>query len=108
MIIYQFLSTKEKINMEWSYEMMWGKVEILPTLARKGPIEKVTYEARSKGGERIDRVGGENCKCKCPEEETNLGWTKVRKEARGLRWQDLACNKRTQGPRTSWPDHGGP
>lgn len=43
--------------MEWSYEMMWGKVEILPTLARKGPTEKVTYEARSKGGERIDRVG---------------------------------------------------
>lgn len=42
--------------MEWSYEMMWGKVEILPTLARKGPIEKVTYEGRSEEGERIDQV----------------------------------------------------
>lgn len=38
--------------------MMWGKVEILPTLSRKGPIErgKAPYEGRSEGGERIDQV----------------------------------------------------
>lgn len=36
--------------------MMWGKVEILPTLARKGPFEKMTYEGKSEEGERIDQV----------------------------------------------------
>ena len=30
--------------MEWSYEMMWGKVEILMTLIWEDLIEKVTFE----------------------------------------------------------------
>ena len=37
-------STKGKVNMEWSYEMMWGKVEILMTLIWEDLIEKVTFE----------------------------------------------------------------
>lgn len=42
--------------MEWSHEMMWGKAEILMTLIREGPIEKVTFEERSEGGKGTDHA----------------------------------------------------
>lgn len=116
-IIYHCLSKKKK-KQTWNGDMKWcgDKFEILKALAREGPIEKVTFEGKSEGGEGVGHasiwrkniLSGGNNKSKWSEMRINLAWTKVSKEARLLRWRELECSRKRQGQRANWPDRGGP